>query len=301
MAQQHKYEIYDVFTPSPCEGNPLAIVHGADDLTVQTMQKIAAEFNLSETIFVRSPEADGHAARVRIFTPKKELDFAGHPTVGCAVALTKMHYGRVEKPTGASLVLGENLGPVRCHVTISPDNAYAEFTMPRLPDEQELQITPDEAAALVNLAYHQVGFENHDISSFGVGSRFLMIPVYGLEGCGRARPQPELSYPDAPHQNVYVYTRETVNPDADFHVRMFAPAMGIVEDSATGSAAAAFAGVIMKYDRLGDGVHHYTLEQGVEMGRPSLIYLKLTVHAGELTQLMIGGHAVKIAEGTLFL
>lgn len=301
MAKQHKYEIYDVFTPTPCEGNPLAIVHDADDLTVQSMQKIAAEFNLAETIFVRSPEADGHAARVRIFTPKNELDFAGHPTVGCAIALTKMHYGEVDKPTGASLVLGENMGPVRCHVTISPDSAYAEFTMPSLPQEQELQITPDEAAGLVNLAYHQVGFENHGISAFTVGPRFIMIPVYGLDGCKRARGQIELGYPDAPYQSAYVYTRETVHPDADFHVRMFAPVMGIPEDPATGSAAAAFAGVIMKYDRLGDGVHHYTIEQGVEMGRPSLIYLKLTVEAGALIQLMVGGHAVKIAEGTLFL
>ena len=300
MSQNHYFEVFDVFTNTQFEGNPLAIVHDADDLTVADMQRIAGEFNLAETIFVRSPEAEGHAARVRIFTPKNELDFAGHPTVGCAIALTQKHYGQVEKATGASLILGENLGPVPCHVTISPDYSYAEFVMPVLPVEQPLKITPEDAAGLVNLAYHQVGFENHDISAYTVGPRFIMIPVFGLEGCSRAKAQAELSYPDAPYQSAYVYTRETVHPDADFHVRMFAPLMGIPEDPATGSAAAAFAGVIMKYDRLGDGMHHYTIEQGVEMGRPSLIYLKMKVEGGEMTELMIGGHAVKVSEGTLF-
>lgn len=300
MSESHFFEVFDVFTGTQFEGNPLAIVHGADDLTVAEMQKIAGEFNLSETIFVRAPEAEGHAARVRIFTPKNELNFAGHPTVGCSIALTQKHYGQVEKATGASLILGENLGPVSCHVTISPDHSYAEFVMPVLPEEQSLKISPDDAAGLVNLAYHQVGFENHDVSTFAAGPSFLMIPVFGLDGCSRARPQPELSYPDAPYHSAYVYTRETVHPDADFHVRLFAPAHGIPEDPATGSAAAAFAGVIMKYDRLGDGLHHYTIEQGVEMGRPSLIYLKMNVEGGELTELMIGGHAVKVSEGTLF-
>lgn len=300
MSKNHHYEVFDVFTATRFEGNPLAIVHGADDLTVTEMQKIAGEFNLSETIFVRAPEAEGHAARVRIFTPKHELDFAGHPTVGCSIALTQKHYGAVDRATGASLILGENLGPVRCHVTIAPDSAYAEFIMPALPEEQPLKVTPEDAAGLVNLAYHQIGFENHDISSFAVGPSFLMIPVFGLEACGRAKAQLELSYPDAPHKSAYIYTRDTVHPDADFHVRLFAPAAGIPEDPATGSAAAAFAGVIMKYDRLGDGLHHYTVEQGVEMGRPSLIYIKMKVEGGALIDLMIGGYAVKVSEGTLF-
>ncbi|MDF1598303.1 PhzF family phenazine biosynthesis protein [Mesorhizobium sp. YIM 152430] len=302
MTSARRYAVYDVFADQALAGNPLAIVFDADGLSDDAMQKIAKEFNLSETVFVLPAEGAGHASAMRIFTPGRELPFAGHPTVGTAVALSDGG-----QPTDLSiLVLEQKIGLVRCAVSREGDAAFAEFDLPRLPKRLDCEVDKASFAAALGLGAHEVGFENHVPQLWTAGVPYATVPVAGLDAAARARCDGALWAEIAPQvdgiiADAYVYCRETVGHDCAFHARMFAPYMGILEDPATGSAAAAFAGAIHHFDRPGAGSHRYWIEQGIEMGRPSRIRLEIDVEGGAITAARIGGHAVKVAEGTLFV
>lgn len=300
------YYIYDVFSDERLSGNPLAVVFDADGMDDAAMQRIAGEFNLSETVFVKQAESENHSARLRIFTPRTELPFAGHPTVGAAIALAELAGTGDGSSQTSILMLEETVGPVRCAVTAGKGAAYAEFDLPRLPVSVPFPIEPEAVAAALGLGHHEIGFENHTISTWSAGVPYVCVPVADLGVARRARVDAGLwrsllPQMDGPSAAPYVYCRETVNHDHAFHVRMFAPDDGIPEDPATGSAAAAFAGAIMKHDALVDGAHGFLIEQGIEMGRPSSIRLEVDVHHGAIASARIGGHAVRVAEGKLLI
>lgn len=300
------YLVYDVFTDTALAGNPLAVVLDAEDLETEAMQRLAREFNLSETVFVLPPKNPVHTARVRIFTPRHELPFAGHPTVGTAIALTERAWVSGEGDRTSIVVLEENVGPVRCAVTGSRAAAFAEFDLPRLPAPAPLDAPVEAVAAALGLAHHEMGFENHVLSAWSAGVPYVCVPVANLEVAAKARMDLALWNEFAPHEgdiagDAYVYCRETVNHDCAFHARMFAPGSGIAEDPATGSAAAAFAGAIMRYDDPVDGSHRYWIEQGAEMGRPSRIRLEIDIEDRRIDAARIGGHAIRVAEGTLYI
>lgn len=293
------FAAYDVFTDTPFEGNPLAVVFDADDLTDAQMQTIAREFNLSETIFVRAPANETHAASVRIFTPAKELPFAGHPTIGCAIALAETRHGRGE-PTDVLLVLEAKIGPVRCGVKIAADGAsFAEFTAPKIAEQHGDGPSVEAAAQALGLSTADIGFGAHVPSRFSAGVPFAMIPVASAEALGRAKPTTEPSAALGATE-VFVYTRAEPDAPHAFRARMFAPEIGIVEDPATGGAAGAFAGAVARFEDLPDGWHTLPIQQGVEMGRPSLIGLEVNIGNRTLLGARIAGKAVKISEGVLF-
>jgi trans-2,3-dihydro-3-hydroxyanthranilate isomerase len=302
---EHDYAIYDVFTDRGMAGNPLAVVFAADDLGEDAMQRIAGEFNLSETAFVSAPKLPHHTARLNIFTPKIELPFAGHPTVGTAVALAERKKLMPDSGEGAILAVEEKIGMIRCVVSREKNMAaFAEFDLPHLPEQVNFTILPEVAAASLGLGPHEIGFENHVLSAWSAGVPYVCVPVRGLDAAARANLDAGLWLKSAPRQGgliaaPYVYCRDTVNRNCAFHARMFAPHDGIIEDPATGSAAAAFAGAVMRFDKPVDGPSQLWIEQGVEMGRPSRIRLALDVGNGRLAGARIGGHAVKIATGTL--
>jgi trans-2,3-dihydro-3-hydroxyanthranilate isomerase len=295
------YAIYDVFTDQALAGNPLAVVLDGEGLSAARMQAIAREFNLSETTFVAPPSNPRHSAAVRIFTPDHEMPFAGHPTVGTAVALAER-----SQAGGQIVVLEETIGPVRCVVSIA-DGAYrAEFDLPKLPEKLPLAIEQDLIGAALGLGPLDIGFENHRVGLWSAGVRYVTVPVAGLDAIGRVRldkagwldivPPDEHGNPVCP----YIYCRETLDRDCAFHARMIVPGQSVWEDPATGSAAAAFAGAVAYHDRPVDGPLEFRIEQGIEMGRPSQIRLALDIEGGTIVAARIGGHAVKVAEGTLF-
>ncbi len=297
------YAIYDVFTNKVLAGNPLAVVFDADRLDTAKMQAITAEFNLSETVFIRSPENPVASAALRIFTPERELPFAGHPTVGAAIAIAQSRGA-----AGTSIqMLEEQVGLVRVAVSVNDDEpAYAEFDLPKLPEKIAFDAPREAVAAALGIDPMEIGFENHKIAAWSAGVPFTMVPVAGLAVAERAVADPRLWLALAPKINgeipdPYVYCRETIQHDCSFHTRLFAPWQGIVEDPATGSAAAAFAGQIMQFDEPVDGPSSFWIEQGMEMGRPSCIRLEIDVKAGTIDAARIGGNAVKVAEGTLFV
>ncbi len=298
-----RYLVYDVFTDAALAGNPLAVVLDAGGLETAAMQRIAREFNLSETAFVSPPANRAHTAAVRIFTPGLELPFAGHPTVGTAIALAAEH-GIEFGDAAALLVLEEEVGNVRCAVSGGRGMPFAEFDLPHLPQPLPFAASREAVAAALRLGHHEIGFENHEISAWTAGVAYVCVPVSGLDAAARvsldAGQWLEIAGgKDGLVGDPYVYCRETVGHDCDFHARMFAPFAGIAEDPATGSAAAAFAGAVMRFDQPRDGVAQCMIEQGTEMGRPSRIRLEMDVEGGRLAAARIGGHAVKVAEGTL--
>lgn len=298
---ERRYLIYDVFTDTPLSGNPLAVVLDADGLDGDAMQAIACEFNLSETVFVMRPTAAQHKAAIRIYTPKFELPFAGHPTVGTAIALSELGGGGEAE----ILVLEERIGNVRCVVSRKDEASFAEFDLPELSRPLDFNVEPAAIGAALGLDAHDIGFENHRPGLWSAGVGYLTVPVAGLEAAGRAlldtRAWRELA-PDRPDGfpvSAYVYCRETVHHDSAFHARMFVPGPPTYEDPATGSAAAAFSGALVAFDAPPDGPHAVWIEQGIEMGRPSHIRLEMDIAGGEAVSARIGGHAIRVAEGRL--
>ena len=295
------YLLYDVFTTERLAGNPLAVVLDSDGLDTAGMQAIAREFNLSETVFVLPADNPKHRNRIRIFTPDYEMPFAGHPTVGSAIALAEL----AGEATGI-FVLEENIGPVRCAVSEHDGSTFAEFDLAKLPEPLELKADPEAIGAALGLAPHEIGFENHRVAFWSAGVPYVTIPVADLEAAAKIRLDNQAWSELAPRKSEwamaspYVYCRETVHHDSAFHVRMIVPGTPSYEDPATGSAAAAFAGAIMHFDAPTDGTSQLWIEQGLEMGRPSRIRLELNVDGGKLASARIGGHAIKVAEGTLF-
>jgi trans-2,3-dihydro-3-hydroxyanthranilate isomerase len=296
------YFTLDVFTDRALAGNPLAVVLDSQGLTDTAMQAIAREFNLSETVFVCPPEDPHQRAKLRIFTPGRELAFAGHPTVGTAVLLGCIDHGKNHGV--CAFGLEEKVGLVACAVEVSGEGrGSATFTLPRLPQEIAEAASREALAEALGLRVADIGLPGHAPSVFSAGTGFTFVPVGSIEAIARARPNLSAwsSIQPAEHANAFLYTSETSDPGSAWHARMFAPEMGIGEDPATGGAVAAFAGVIMRFDQPRDGEHSLVVEQGYEMGRPSRIMLGLTVEDSRLVRATIGGDAVVVSEGSLRL
>ncbi|MGE3149047.1 MAG: PhzF family phenazine biosynthesis protein [Pseudorhodoplanes sp.] len=292
---RRRFVTLDVFTLHRLAGNPLAVVRDADGLDAAAMQAVAREFNLSETVFVLPPRGGGRA-RLRIFTPGRELPFAGHPTVGTAALLA------LESGKGPSkFVLEEEVGPVACEV-VPRDiaSAHARFALPRLPEPLGDIGNVAAVAAALGLDAADVGGLPSGFWSGGVPFAFLCVRT--REAVTRARPDmslfPRAFGPDEP-KSVFIFAADPQDSAHHYHARMFAPTFGIAEDPATGSAVAGFAGLLAAHAQLGDGEHALVIEQGYAMGRPSLIHLSLTMQNGVLVSGFIGGDAVIFSEGTI--
>ncbi|MFZ4808205.1 MAG: PhzF family phenazine biosynthesis protein [Hyphomicrobiaceae bacterium] len=301
---QLDYHTLDVFTDRRFGGNPLAVVLGADGLDTDLMQTIAREFNLSETVFVQRPVNPAHSARVRIFTPAAELPFAGHPTVGTACLLADLRTPSNGAERDALVALEQNIGTVRVGVRLTDGSAYAEFDAPKVPESAGPAPTVDQLAAALGLIPSEIGAENYRPTVYTAGVPFVFVPLASLEAVARADVHAQhwrQTFAGCASDKVFVFCRQTVHASSAFHARMFAPSLGVKEDPATGSAAAAFAGVIHQFDTFPDGNHRRVVEQGFEMGRPSLISLSVEIARGALGAVRIGGGAVRVSEGRITL
>lgn len=297
------YRLLDVFTDRALTGNPLALVLDAADLAVADMQAIAAEFNLSETVFVLPGEA-GVRAGLRIFTPSRELPFAGHPTVGAAVCLALLEQNP-QAEEELRFVLEAPVGQIRCQARAeAPGRGYASVALPVLPNRDEAAVDPGLAGETLGVGPADVGFERHAVGVWSAGVPFLLVPLKTRASVARAAIEASLwpkLHAQAGTHGVFVYSRECLDPAHQFHAHMFAPGLGISEDPATGAAVAALAGQIVAADSPADGRHRVIVEQGYEMSRPSLIALDLVVEGGRLREAFLGGHAVLVGEGRLHL
>jgi len=291
------YFTLDVFTTQRFAGNPLAVVLDSSGLESAAMQSIAREFNLPETVFVLPASNAKHRAGVRIFTPARELPFAGHPTVGTAVLLAHLDRG-----TGSrEIVLSEEVGPVACEVQPGGTGGRASFAIPKIPERLGVVRDAGKLAAALGLKAADLNCGNFAPENWNAGNSFAFVPVRDRETIGRARPDMARwgeAFGQGDPPGAFLFCQEVVDPAHSYHARMFAPAMGILEDPATGSAVAAFAGVLAA-SGLGDGRHDFVIEQGYEMGRPSLLLLSLSLRGGALESATVGGDAVIVSEGMI--
>lgn len=287
-----RFHTLDVFTDQPYGGNPLAVVLGGDTLGTADMQRIAREFNLSETVFVLPATHPEAMLRLRIFTPHQELPFAGHPTVGAACLLAQRGLG--PRGNDVRFVLEEGIGlvPLRVRQEISAP-PYAELTTAQAP-----VFSP--AAAAQNIA-QALGLSEGDLSNAALvadcGLPMLLVPLRAPEllagiTTDYARLAPLLQACAA--HSVYVYA---LGYEGELRARMFSP--GIGEDPATGSAAAALAARLAHDAAQADGTFAWTVHQGEEMGRPSRLFISADKTAGRISAVRVGGHAVTVMEGHL--
>jgi trans-2,3-dihydro-3-hydroxyanthranilate isomerase len=294
---RYRYLTCDVFTDRAFCGNPLAVLPDARGLTEAQMQSIAREFNYSETTFVLPAEDPRHAARVRIFTPGGELPFAGHPTIGTAFVLATI--GALPREPG-EIVFEEGVGPVPVAVFRHGDRVtHCRLTAARLPEPGPPAPPAAELAKMLSLADGEV-LDGAECWSCGVP--FLVVPVAhpgALARCALDLPRWHELLAGYPTQKVYPVARLD---DLHWRVRMFAPGLGVAEDPATGSAAAAFAGwLARRLPQPADGTLAARLEQGIEMGRPAELHVEFDRSAGRITAVRVGGAAVMVAEGSIVL
>jgi trans-2,3-dihydro-3-hydroxyanthranilate isomerase len=296
---RRKYHTLDVFCDAAFAGNPLAVVLDAEGLDDARMQLIAREFNFSETVFVLPPRDPVNAAAARIFTPARELPFAGHPTVGTAALVAHLREPQLLATEDLQLVLEEKVGDVVCvarHRRGQP--LAANFRLPRLPRRGDEPPPAAELARRLGLKQTEIGFGAHRPSAWSAGVDFIFVPVVDVDALGRADPD-RYRWGENDSAAVYLYARDGAEPGVDYRARMFGSGWGVREDPATGSAASAFAGVAMAFEPYADGERMIVIEQGVEIGRPSRIALGLEAAGGALTGATIGGSAVLVAEGTI--
>ncbi len=296
---RRRYHILDVFTDVKLAGNPLAVVLDSDGLDTAAMQKIAREFNLSETVFCAPPRDPVNTAALRIFTPEAELAFAGHPTIGTAVLLAIETAADLIAREDVGVVLEEGIGPVSCSVRRRRgEAAHGRFDVPRLAEEWAPPPEPGAIAAQLALAPDDIGFAGHRPSCWSAGNPMIFVPLASLEALGRASLRAE----PGEKTMLYLYTPAPAQGTTRcFRARMLSAGYGVPEDPATGSAAAAFPAALAATQALGDGEHDCILLQGVEMGRPSRIGVAFTIDQGRASAVAIGGHAVLVAQGTLEL
>ena len=277
---KYDFVTLDVFTTRRFCGNPLAVLPDAGGLSAVQMQAIAAEFNYSETTFVTTSE-QGRGPRVRIFTPQSELPFAGHPTIGTAIALRELG-----KLTGDQAVLEENAGPVP--VTFKAPNR-AVFQAPGAPTIADSGSIEDAAKAL---SLPAGAIADKPVSS-GAGLAFPMVQLRSMADLRAAK----MSGADTAFQSeIYVFV---IRDDGDLAVRLFAPGHGITEDPATGSAAAGLAVLLASQENTADMDKSWTIHQGVEMGRPSEIAIRAVKHAGKISAIHVEGSAVRVSQGQI--
>jgi trans-2,3-dihydro-3-hydroxyanthranilate isomerase len=294
-----RFTTLDVFTDRPFGGNPLAVFCDPPELSDQAMQTLARELNLSETVFI-VPARDVRALRrLRIFTPMRELPFAGHPTLGAVHVLVES--GIAAGKSHFTLELNVGLVPI----DVKPGEGGAPFlqlTAARLP-----QFGPP-APPLQKIA-HAIGLEERDLvtdedfpQAASCGMPFLFVPVRDRATLARAKPVSG-AWSEAMRgywaQEIFVFCREPELPGSHVRARMFAPEIGIIEDPATGGAAAAFAGYLAEREKPGSTTLRWRVEQGFEMGRPSLLYVEADTRGGKVTAVRVGGTAVTIGNGTI--
>ena len=294
---RYRFHTLDVFTNTRFGGNPLAVVLDADTLNGGQMQAIAAEFNLSETVFVLQPaNAGGNRRKLRIFTPQAELPFAGHPTVGTGYLLAALKLLEVN-PAQPVMVLEEGVGDVAVTVQFGKDGPLStRMSVPRMPERGPAAPPHADLAAMLSLAEADL-LTGH--AAYSCGVPFLFIPVRDRKAIARVKLRMDLwgkLLSDWWAKSVFLFTTDTVSPDAQIHARMFAPAFGIHEDPATGSAASALAGFLHD-QKPRDGQRRWLIEQGFEMGRPSHIELEADVSGARITAVRVGGASVLVSEG----
>jgi len=297
---KYRYYTCDVFTETRFGGNQLAVLPQAVGLSTQRMQEIAREFNFSETTFV-FPARAGHTRHVRIFTPAREIPFAGHPNVGTAFVLASAgEFGEIKSSLTVTFEEEGGLVSVAIHEA-GGKVASCELTAPQaLSFGKTLPV--ELVAAAISIDSKDIVTKTHGPQVASVGLPFIMVELRDRSVLERARISMsgfEALAAEDVMPDVYLYTRGT--DGFDIRARMFAPLSGVPEDPATGSANCALAGLLAHYSQDSNGSFSWRIAQGVEMGRPSTLIARAEKKDGVVQTTRIGGATVLVSEGMIYL
>jgi trans-2,3-dihydro-3-hydroxyanthranilate isomerase len=292
----------DVFTDTPCTGNQLAVIPDGRGLTTPQMAALTREFNYAETVFVLPPDDAKHTRRLRIFTPGMEVPFAGHPTVGTAFVLAAI--GEIPLPTAETrVVFEEGVGPI-------PVVIHARDGAPVFSQLSVAQLPVERAAPDVGLLADVLSLPTAAIQSTGrwvptavsCGLPFLFVPLVDRGAVASASVRVDLwnaALREAWARDIMVFAFDAERPGSDIRARMFGPGVGVSEDPATGSACAALGGYLAARSATASGTLRWIVEQGFEMGRPSLLHVEADKSDAAVTAVRVGGASVLMAEGTI--
>jgi trans-2,3-dihydro-3-hydroxyanthranilate isomerase len=289
--------ILDVFATEKYTGNQLAVCLDAGDLTALQMQQIAREINFSETTFVTNSEPVNGGYNTRIFTPTTELPFAGHPTLGTAFAIQQ----EIIKHQVERVNLNYQVGQIPVDLNYlngTPDILWMHQQQPKFDDP----IGADSLAAVIGVNSTDIDL-HYPIESVSTGLPFIIIPLKTIAAVSQAKLNLDLYYKtvaNLPAQAILIFCPETIDPNRQLHVRVFTECFGIPEDPATGSANGCLAAYLTKYQYFGSPNLDITVEQGIEMGRSSLLYLRADYNP-DSCPVSIGGRVINIAKGEFIL
>ncbi|WP_026787911.1 PhzF family phenazine biosynthesis protein [Planktothrix rubescens] len=292
-----KFSIVDVFAETKYTGNQLAVIwgEGVERLSDQEMLKIAQEMNYSETTFICDSEPDNGGYPVRIFTPKRELPFAGHPTLGTAYIISE----EIIKTDVIQVIL--NLAVGQIPVNWKPEESGKKILWMRQNSPEFTHIYDHKLLApVLNLELSDFD-PDYPIQEVSTGIPFIIVPLKTQSALRKAKVNLEY-YTElikrTMAKEIFIFCPETHHPENQLCARMFAPALGITEDPATGSANGCLAGYLSHYRYFGSDQVNIKVEQGYEIDRPSLLLLKAE-KIGDLIQVEVGGNVIKVAEGIL--
>ena len=293
----------DVFTDRQFGGNPLAVVLNAEGLSTERMQAIAAEFNLAETTFVLPPVDPKNTAEVRIFTPRAEMPFAGHPNVGTAFVLARAgeSYGR--KISGDRMMFEEKAGLVNMELTREGGIVVATRLAAPVPLSFGEEIAPEIVMQACSLKAEDLKLDVHSPRVASCGAPLLFVELRSREALKSAAPRPEVFAGELPRERIvgiHLYV-QAAEGNIDIQTRMFAPEHGIPEDPATGGANVALIGLLAHHRPEADIVLARTIGQGFDMGRPSVLQASAEKKGGKVTATYIGGRCMPMMSGVIEL
>jgi len=292
---KYPFHLVDVFSSTPFGGNQLAILPDATGISTEGMQNIAREFNFPESTFVLPKNDPANSYRVRIFTPRTELNFAGHPTIGTACALVMKQHAQTVDPI--RLILEENIGPVMVDVAQRNGGYHGTLTLSGKIDAPTGAPAPDDLAAVLSIEPAEVR------QSFfaGVGLPFCFAQLKSNEAVDRAavnRAAWTATLSRAWSPNLFFFAGD-LRDGGSLYARMCAPALGVEEDPATGSACAALVGAMASKHDFGGTAYRLSIQQGVSMGRRSEIEAEARKSGGVVTSVSVGGATAYIASGEI--
>lgn len=298
----YQFHTCDVFTATRFGGNQLAVLPDARGLSGAEMHAITREFNYSESTFVLPPDNPAHTRRVRIFTPRGEVPFAGHPTVGTALVLAET--GEIALAGDeVRIVFEEGVGPVPVTIRGSGGVAsFAELSVAKLPEILPPVPSNELLTAMLSLGVDDLAGGAFHPQAVSCGLPFTFVPLRSRDAVQRARLKLDLweaSLAGTTAHMLMVFALDAEDPRHQVRARMFAPGDSVPEDPATGSACAALGGYLAMRDATPTTTLRWIVEQGYEMGRPSLLHVACDKSAGAITAVRVGGAAVLVSSGTI--
>ena len=300
---KYQYYIADVFTRQIFSGAQIAVFPYAEALTRQQMQKVASELNLSETVFIKKRDKRTGKWGMRVFSPQREIDFAGHPIIATAYVLASI--GEIKLAEAVTpIVFEQNAGDVEVNVSAQDGKpTLVQFTRKIKPMVDRFAPTTEELASVLSLKSSEFDTKKYSARLVSCGFPYLIVPVFNYESVRKARfnylTWSQSSAPQTAAQEILLFSPKTLHADANFHTRLFGSRIGIHEDPPVGSAMPAFAAYLSSFDFMQKGTYTFSVDRGEDKLRRSVLNLEMDHKGMENLTIRVGGEAVLVAEGIM--